>query len=281
MRRRRRRTNVCSRSAAAFDSITLWCDRPSIAPAPEPERRTAHRALASATDPETDPDRRAWHRAHAAAGPDSGIAAELERCADRAQTRGGLAAAAALLERAATLTPDSKAHVERRLAAAQCKLRTGAFDATLGLLAEADSEATDEITHTPVDLLRGLVAASSNTGSEAPLQLLKAAQRLEPLDIVLARQTTWTPGVPRCVRGSPGQLGRRHRGGVPRRTCGSSATRPDGSVRRPPRRTRDPGHREPRRGRTHAQTSSRALLDYEVPATDWLHWGRATRPRPR
>ena len=157
--------------------------------APEPERRTAHRALALATDPETDPDRRAWHRAHAAAGPDSDIAAELERCADRAQTRGGLAAAAALLERAATLTPDSKARVERRLAAAQCKLRAGAFDATLALLAEADSEATDEITHARVDLVRGLVAGASNTGSEAPLQLLKAAQRLEPLDIVLARQT--------------------------------------------------------------------------------------------
>ena len=87
------------------------------------------------------------------------------------------------------MTPDSKARVERRLAAAQCKLRAGAFDAALALLAEADSEATDEITHARVDLVRGLVAGASNTGSEAPLQLLRAAQRLEPLDIVLARQT--------------------------------------------------------------------------------------------
>ena len=100
------------------------------------ERREVHRALAEATDPGIDPDRRAWHRAQATATPDEEVAGELERSAARAQARGGLAAAAAFLERAVALTPEPSRRAQRALAAAQAKSQAGALDDALGLLGD-------------------------------------------------------------------------------------------------------------------------------------------------
>ena len=157
--------------------------------APATDRQRVHQALADSTDPQADPDRRAWHRAQAAAGPDEDVAAELERSAGRAQARGGLAAAAAFLERAALLTPDPVRRAGRTLAAAQASLRAGAFGKALELLATAEAGPLEEVQGARVDWLRGQIAFASGPGSDVPPLLLKAARRLEPLDPRLARET--------------------------------------------------------------------------------------------
>jgi DNA-binding CsgD family transcriptional regulator len=161
----------------------------SAAPA---DRQEIHAALAEVTDPQADPDRRAWHRAQAATGPDEDVAAELARSAGRARARGGLAAAAAFLERSVRLTVDPARHAERTLAAAQASLQAGAFGPALELLAIAEAGPLDEFQGARVDLLRGQVVFASGLGSDAPPLLLKAAKRLEPLNLELARETHLT-----------------------------------------------------------------------------------------
>ena len=153
------------------------------------ERRTAHLALAEATDRESDPDRRAWHLAAAASGPDEQVALELERSAGRAQARGGLAVAAAFLQRALALTNAPTLRAGRALAAAQASLQAGAFDAAEGLLRTAEVGELSAFQRATVDLIRAQIAFSVNRGSEAPPLLLKAAKQLESLDPLLARDT--------------------------------------------------------------------------------------------
>jgi DNA-binding CsgD family transcriptional regulator len=154
---------------------------------PAQERQLAHAALAEVTDRAIDPDRRAWHRAEAAPGPDEDVAAELEHLAGRAQARGGLAAAAAFLERAVTLTPDPARRAGRALAAANTKFQAGAFEAAQDLLAAAEAGPLSEFEQARVDLLRAQLAFVTNRGGDAPLLLVKAARRLEPIDTGLAR----------------------------------------------------------------------------------------------
>jgi hypothetical protein len=154
-----------------------------------PEWRVVHQALAEATDPQADPDRRAWHLAQAAPGPDEEVAGELERSAGRAQARGGVAAAAAFLDRAVTLTLDPARRPDRALAAANAKLQVGAFDAALGLLATAEAEPLDERHRARADLLRAEVASVSGRVMVAPPLLLKAARQYESVDSAMARQT--------------------------------------------------------------------------------------------
>ena len=163
--------------SAAYQSATLQ------------ERQRAHRALAEVTDAKVDPDRRAWHRAQATHGPDEDVAEELERSADRAQRRGGLAAAAAFLERAATLTPAPGRRAQRLLAAATAKHDAGTLDAALGLLVAVEAGPPDDLRTAEVEHLRGQIALEQRRGGDAGRLLVSAARRLEPLNAALARET--------------------------------------------------------------------------------------------
>jgi DNA-binding CsgD family transcriptional regulator len=153
------------------------------------DRHRVHRALAEATNPETDPDRRAWHRSRATSGPDEEVAAELEQSAGRAEARGGIAAAAAFLQRSVALTVDPARRAARALMAAQTSVQAGAFDAARELLATAETGPLDNFQRARLDLVRAQLAFASNRGNEATPLLLAAARRLEPLDIGLARAT--------------------------------------------------------------------------------------------
>ena len=153
------------------------------------DRGAAHSALAAATDADVDPERRVWHLAAAATGPDEAVAAQLERTAATAQSRAGLAAAAAFLQRSVELTAEPERRAERALAAAHAHMHAGAFDAALGLLAEVRAVATDDVQRGRMERLKGQVQYASNPGPEAPVLLLQAAKTLEPLDVQLARET--------------------------------------------------------------------------------------------
>ena len=157
--------------------------------APLHARQSVHSALAEATDPQIDPDRRAWHLAQASTAPDEHVAMELEHSAARAQARGGLGAAAAFLERAATLSPDASRRATRLVAAAGAKRDAGALDAALRLLSAVDSEALDELGAARVEMLRGQIAFDQRRAGEAAPLLAGAARRLEPVATSLARKT--------------------------------------------------------------------------------------------
>lgn len=152
-------------------------------------KRESHAALAEVTDPSFDPERRAWHRAQVAAGPNDEIAAELEQYAGRALERGGLAAAAAFLERATALTRDWSTRAARALAAGQAKVQAGAYAEASDLLAIAEAGPLNERDQARLDLVRAQLAFATNRGRDAPPLLLKAAQQFDSIDGDLARAT--------------------------------------------------------------------------------------------
>ena len=100
-----------------------------------------------------------------------------------------MAAAAAFLERAALLTGDPARRAGRALAAAQAKVQAGASGAAQGLLAIAEAGPLSDLEQARLELVRARLASATSRDGEAPLLLLRAAQRLERIDISLARAT--------------------------------------------------------------------------------------------
>ena len=228
------------------------------------ERRAAHRALAEATDPDADADRRAWHLAHAAPRPDEPVAAELERSAGRAQARGGLAAAAAFLERAAALTPDRARRAARALAAAAAKVQAGAFEAAGRLLGMAEAGPLDESQRARADLLRARLTFAANRGNDAPPLLLKAAKRLEPIDAGLARGTYLDALTAAHVRRPPGQSRGKLPGGVTGSARRTAAVAPPAPARSAPGRVCRALHRGVRGGSSHPAAGAERLRPGDV-----------------
>ena len=87
----------------------------------------------------------------------------------------------------AALTAAPGRRAERALAAAYAHLHAGAFETALGLVAEAEAAAGDDLQRARVEQLRGQVDRASNSGREAPVRLLRAAMKLKSLDARLAR----------------------------------------------------------------------------------------------
>ncbi|GGM44475.1 helix-turn-helix transcriptional regulator [Promicromonospora citrea] len=154
-----------------------------------PERRAVHAALAEATYAERDPDRRAWHRANATIEPTEQVAADLVESAERARARGGVAATAAFLTRAAHLTPDPATRVDRLVAAAESTLDAGAPDDALRLLDETRDDVLGPLHAALLARLRARCEYALRRDRSAPRRLLAAAQALEPHDAALARDT--------------------------------------------------------------------------------------------
>lgn len=152
------------------------------------QRQAAHRALAAVTVPAADPDRQVWHRAQGNAGPDDELAAVLEQTAARAQARGGVAAAAAFLERAAALSLDPARRAGRTLAAVQAKIDAGLTDAAAELLSTVETGTLDEVSLARIDLLRGQLDFVRHAHSDGAASMLRAAHRLAPVDALRSRE---------------------------------------------------------------------------------------------
>lgn len=164
-------------------------------------RRKAHLLLASVFDTGQQTLRRAWHRAATAVQPDSSLADELHAAAAEARSRSGYAASSVFFERAAGLTPRSRARAERLGEAARDAWLAGQpersrrlLDRMRGLNAGSEADGLAE-------LLRGDIELRDGIAIHAHESLLAAAERLLPERRELALLTFVQAGEASCLAG--------------------------------------------------------------------------------
>jgi DNA-binding CsgD family transcriptional regulator len=172
------------------------------------ERQAAHLALADALRKE--PERQIWHLAAATPTPDESIASALEAAAERAQYRGGVGAAIAVLEEAARLSETSVLRADRLLKAAALSVEMGRPDLVRRLLAEAETGGLAAQDHARATWIRSSFDDGLVEDTAGPIELSKLAGSVyADGDLDLAMRILWGAGM-RCFWSEPGPEGRQH-----------------------------------------------------------------------
>jgi DNA-binding CsgD family transcriptional regulator len=153
------------------------------------DRRKVHAALAGAVEADQDRDRRAWHLAHGTTFPNDEVAAELERSADRANARGGPAAAAAFLELTSDLASDPGRQATLTIASAESKYDAGALRQASALLDDLDVTWLGDADRAHLDLIRARILFTAGDSGQTVVLMTAAARRLEAVSAELARAT--------------------------------------------------------------------------------------------